>query len=233
MSAAPDKDALIRKIKKLMALGQSPNQAEAAAAIAKAQALMEAHAISQSTIDLSDIREDTARATVSRKPAQWEGSLALTVSCAFGVEVIFVPKGGSKADWTFYGPGANPEVAAYAFAVLMRKICRLRRDHTGGMKVKRATQIRRGDLFCEGFVRGVRENIRAFAGAEDLKPVLDLYTAHRFGDTNLIKGTDRTNKATYRDLTSVEAGYAEGRKARLHHGVGGAGTSPALIGGGS
>lgn len=52
-----DKDKIIKRLRKLMALTQSSNANEAAAALARAQKLTETHGITQDDIELSDIHE--------------------------------------------------------------------------------------------------------------------------------------------------------------------------------
>lgn len=50
-----DKEKLLEKLKKLFALGNSPNQHEAEAALAKANQLMQEHQISMSDVDVHDM----------------------------------------------------------------------------------------------------------------------------------------------------------------------------------
>ncbi|EEJ5271223.1 DUF2786 domain-containing protein, partial [Salmonella enterica] len=52
-----NKDKIIRRLKKLMALTGSSNANEASAALARAQKLMETHGVTQDDIEILDINE--------------------------------------------------------------------------------------------------------------------------------------------------------------------------------
>ncbi|MEA4838055.1 MAG: DUF2786 domain-containing protein, partial [Rhodospirillaceae bacterium] len=70
MSPAPD--AIIAKIKKLLALSKSSNEHEAALALAKAKELMEAHSLTDAIIRTADVSEANAAASVKSAPSEWE-----------------------------------------------------------------------------------------------------------------------------------------------------------------
>ena len=57
MTDAPS-DAILAKVRKLLALGESPSEAEAASALAKAQALLARYGLS-----LSDVEPETSEVT--------------------------------------------------------------------------------------------------------------------------------------------------------------------------
>ncbi|GAB3443792.1 DUF2786 domain-containing protein [Insolitispirillum peregrinum] len=84
-----DTDRMVAKIKKLLALSASPNEAEAAAALSKAKELMEKHSISDTAIRLADITEAKGKASVADRPNRWESDLVDLVARAFGCKTLF------------------------------------------------------------------------------------------------------------------------------------------------
>src|SRR6185369_9999619 len=105
--------------------------------------------------------------TATKRPPVWESDLAHLVGEAFGCSLIFTASYWSRrATWTFIGCGAGPEIAQYAFTALLRRVKSARKEHIRQrlQRCKLETKTRRGDLFCEGWVRAVRRHIGQFAG---------------------------------------------------------------------
>lgn len=149
--------ALLLKIRKCLALSASANEHEAAAALAKARALMEEHGVSQAMLELADIEEATARASRTKRPAHWENVLAATVCRALAV-INFI---NARGDRQFVGRGPRAEVASYAFAVLFRKLKAARADYIKSelRRCKPARKRARADLFCEGWATAVYRKV--------------------------------------------------------------------------
>ncbi len=149
--------ALLAKIRKCLALGASANEHEAAAAIAKARALMEEHGITEAMLELAEIEEATARASRTRRPPHWENIVAATVCHALAV-VNFID---ARGDRQFVGRGPRAEVASYAFAVLFRKLKAARADYIASQlrRCKPARKRARDDLFCEGWASAVYRKV--------------------------------------------------------------------------
>lgn len=78
MSAAEDKDRIIDKIRKCLALSNSANEHEAAAALRQAQKLMELYRVSDAELLAAGVGEASTHAGASRKPSSWENGLAAT-----------------------------------------------------------------------------------------------------------------------------------------------------------
>ena len=149
---------LLKKIRKCLALGRSANEHEAAAAMAKARELMDAHGVGED--DLLEIEQATARRPRSARPARWELILAQSVAHATGCETILVDD-----DRAFIGPGPASEIAAYAWQVLLRQIRRARTDYIR-LRLRRCRPGRkrlRADLYCEGWALAVQRKVKAIA----------------------------------------------------------------------
>lgn len=178
------------KIKKCLALANSDNPHEAAAAMRQAKALMDKHGVSASHITMSEIGEAaTKSATMSRdKPAAWEMYLAGMVGKAFGCKMMvsherYKNRAGhiNKGEYIFVGLKQQAEVASYTASVLIRKCKKARADFVaellagyyslrGGIK-KRAT--RAGDSFAEGWVIQIAKLVADFANPPEIEKAIN------------------------------------------------------------
>lgn len=226
-----ERDKIIDKIKKCLALSASSNEHEAEAALRQARKLMEMHGVSELDVQAAEAEERRTKAGADRHPANWETALASKIGDAFGCRVIFASswKGG---EWCYIGCGASPEVAQYAFDVLLRQARRARAEHikTRLNRCKTATKTRRADLFNEGWVRSVVSTITAFAGGEQQDVAIDAYVGKHYPTLRDLKARNRNDGRTLRDheYDDYAAGGRAGRDAQLNRGVGGMGEQKAL-----
>lgn len=218
-----DKQTAIEKIKKCLALSKSANEHEAAAALRQARALMEKFDVRDHDVLVSDIKEATVRAGAARKPAEWESYLAATACKAFGCHGLFVQGAGK---WLFIGPAAAPEIAHYAFAVLLRQLKKERATFIAAhcKRLKTASKTRRADLFCDGWVQAVWRQVAEFANTTSAaEAAIQAYLNAKYaarGDLDTVnRNADRSLRD--KDWDAVRAGATAGRQATLHRGVGG------------
>lgn len=228
-----NRENIIRKIKKCLALSASSNEHEAAAALRQAQKLMEQFNISDLDVQASEVGEKRARAGAIKSPANWESGLASRVADAMGCQIVFrrnYLKG--YGEWSFIGSGVMPEVADYAFKVLFRQCKAARAEHIKARlkRCKHATKTRRADLYCEGWVLSVAGKINAFAGNDTNKAAVEAYMATHYPTLSDLKSRDRNEGRNLRDheYDDVVAGQRAGRDAQLNRGVGGAEERKAL-----
>ena len=216
---------LIEKVRKCLALAQSANEHEAAAALAKARALMDDHGLSDDDLRLAGIEEATARATRNQRPPIWEQYLSETVKRAFGV-IGFINANGDR---TFVGRGANPEIASYAFAVLFRS---LKRSRTNYIKTKLrrcgiARKRRDADIYCQAWAHAVYDKVKALAPESPHDPTFGQYLEEHH--PGLVTVKSRTTSIRGRGATAAYwDGHKAGRNAEISHGVSG-GHSPLSI----
>jgi len=214
-----DRDDAIRKIKRCLALSNSSNPAEAAAAMRHAQKLTEQLGIEQIDLQLSDVAEARARAS-SVKVKYWEAALAGYVGDAFGCEMI-LSQGFIQSEFVFIGLAPAHELASYAFDVLHRQCRAARRAYVKSQSknCKDSTKRARGDAFALGWVREAAALLGTLATAERNKPLVDTYMQRNhpsLGKANLQR-RDQGRKARYDDY---HQGGQAGRQAQLHGGVG-------------
>lgn len=155
-----DKDKILEKIKKILALSSSSNEAEAALALEKAQNLMARYDLSERDILLS---------------SRWKNDLAAIIGNAFGCEVI--PCGPRDQYLLFIGIRQQEDVAEYVFDVLYQqgKIARATFIKTKLKHCSRIIKIVRANSFCEGWVQGLRSKVRDFAGTEGEEDLIHAY----------------------------------------------------------
>lgn len=167
--------SLLAKIRKCMALAASANEHEAAAAIAKVRALMDANGLSDADIALAEIEEAAARASRTLKPPRWESYLSATVMRAIGVHG-FINHLGDRA---FVGRSPAPEIATYAFAVLFRLLKAARAEYlkTTLRRCKPGRKRARADIFCEAWASAVLVKIAAMTPERVADPLIDTYLA--------------------------------------------------------
>jgi hypothetical protein len=228
-----NRDKIIGKIKKCLALSASSNEHEAAAALQHAKKLMEAHGISDLDMQAAEATEARARAGAVKSPANWEACLAGTIADAFACRIIFTYNGVSDCgEWAFIGTGAAPEVAEYAFRVLFRQAKTARAEHikTRLKRCKPGTKTRRADLYSEGWVRSVTARIDGFASGETNPQAVDAYMASKYPSLGTLQSRNRNAERNLRPHEEMDYlhGSQAGRNAQLNRGVGGNATPLAL-----
>lgn len=229
-----DKQLIIEKIKKCLALGKSCEPNEAALAMKRAQELMEKYGVTSDEVALSGISKQTSPMGRTMNPPRYQHLLIVMIKQAFGCEAVLEPVfDGWK--WhghvSFIGFGPSPEIAGYAFEVLFKQITRDRKAYlaTLNKRLKRATKIRRGDLFAENWVRAASVKAAALALSPEQKDLLQKWKEQEF--LNLKEAAPRAPKFQGRgDYNALAQGAAAGRKATLHHGMDGSGNSQLKIG---
>jgi len=219
-----DKDVALEKIMKCLRLSKSANEHEAAAALRQAQKLMELHRLNETDLLAAGVSESEIKAGARFKPVAWESGLATLTAKAFGCQVIF-SNGWKSGSWKFIGVAANPEVAKYAFTVLLRQVKKGRVDFVK-RECKRlvpSSRTRRADLFCDAWVNAVSDKLIAFAGQEGDSAAVDAYLLKTYPQLSKFTPRDRNEDRSLRnkDWDAVAAGRNAGRNADLHRGVNG------------
>jgi len=226
------RDKIIAKVKKCLALANSGNEHEAAAALRQAQKLMATHGISDLDIEHADIQEETARAGAAFKPARWEGELAVRVARAFDCKVFFrMGLVSGIGLWIFVGATPSGEIARYAFEVLLRQ-AKKARAHYIKTALKRCTKTRtrRADLFCEGWVTAATLLAATFAGNKATRARITAYLEQKHSTLVTLTARDRNagRSLSERGYGDFASGHRAGRGAQLNRGLGGAGERVAL-----
>ncbi len=120
--------ALLERIKKLMALSQSSNPSEASIALNRAQKLMQEHNLCMDDISMSEINEKAEEILPALRDRVLFTHLAGIIGRAFGVEYFFTHQGRVYQSVSFIGPKARLATACYTFTILARQAVQVKKD---------------------------------------------------------------------------------------------------------
>lgn len=137
---------ILAKVKKLMALGTSPSEAEAASALEKARSLLARYGLSMTDVEAheSDVVEGVL--LEKKRLRSWESHLIHVItSCTF-TQALHVSRGG-VSQVLLIGRELNTLAAADLFAYLHLVVLKLGRTHSGAV------------AHLESFRRGVVDRI--------------------------------------------------------------------------
>lgn len=218
-----EREKILDKIQKLLAMATSPNELEAASFAAKAQEFMLKHRISLKEVEGASVGTDGGfeRLNVPMgvnkwRPFHWCMSIMLAVADTFQCKVLYNAPGRT---FTVIGTSTNAAVVQEIYHWLFRQVHRLSLEHlrimkTGSMKVK------------NNFLRGCANRVAARMRTEysklvevhpeakalitqDMTRIEEFITASY---PNLKKGT-QSKKIS--DWTSFSAGQSAGDRVRL------------------
>lgn len=228
-----NRENILEKIRKCMALANSGNEHEAAAALRQASKLMEMHQVSQAEMLAVGVNEVSAKAGVIARPPIWENHLAGFIAHVFGCRLIF-REGFAQSNWVFVGLSPANEVAAYSFEVLYRQAKKARQEFmTQHLKrFKKANKVRRADLFSQGWVQSACRSVSPLTPAEGTEEAIQAYMSLKHTNLGKLEAVDRNRgrSLSEKDEAALGAGLSAGRHAQLNKGVGAA-AAPLMLGG--
>lgn len=228
-----DRDNILEKIRKCMALSKSSNEHEAAAALRQAAKLMEMHQVSHTEMLAVGVGEVSAKAGVISRPPAWENHLAGSIAAVFGCRLIF-RESFIASSWVFIGLAPANEVAAYSFEVLFRQAKKARKEFMDSnlKRFKKANKVRRADLFSQGWVLSACRAVTPLTQVDGAEEAIKAYMDLKHNDLGKLESVDRNKGRTlsYKDELALGAGLSAGRNAQLNNGVSG-GTTLLMLGG--
>jgi hypothetical protein len=217
-----DKQKVLNKVTKLMALANSPgaNTHEAATALRQARALMAQYNIESDEIRASQVLEASISTGTRRSPADWLHSLAATCAGAFDCSHLSYYHPAKGYCFKFLGKGIGPDLAAYAYSSLILQLQKARREHVAQQKrCQLKTKRRRGQLFAEGWIEAVASRVREFAGELDPEVKADIAAYLTVHHPELKRFDITPTEAKGHDRSSSVAGFRLGQRAHLQRGV--------------
>lgn len=227
--------SVMRRLRKILALTQSSEPGEAAAALHQAKKLMDAHGLSSADVEASEIETSEVRlsgATVSG----WESPL-LNVICQsldVGVMICAAPPARGlrrkNAVVVFVGHGANAVVAEYAFARLRALLKKNLEDLLRRALVGTPFEGRRPTLgvvtpaarqaYALGWCAAVSSKVGALGASEPSPSIARYIEARTGGEAAEVKRASTKNRTQAQIFGS--AGYRDGASVELHKAVHGA-----------
>lgn len=228
-----DKEQIIAKIKKCLALGKSSEPHEAALAMKRARELMEKHGVVMDDVDLSQVSRQRTPMSKAVKAPHYQHVLVNMVKSTFGCEAVLEPEytlNGWQNFVSFIGFNPAPEIAGYAFEVLFKQIIRGRKEYLGSLnkRLKRSTKTRRGDLWADAWVFAASSKVAAMALTRAQRDLIARWQAREY--SNLQDSKFRRVKFRGRgDSDAVREGLEAGKDVSLHHAMRGAENGPLRI----
>lgn len=215
-----DKEKVLDKIKKCLALGQSANEHEAAQALKQAQALMEKYEVNAVDIALSRVSEQKADRKMAFKLADWQWSIANMIADIFGSQSYQRGK-----TMMFYGIGNRAEISAYAFDVVYRQISADRRKFLKTCRARKsAHRTYLADQFCGGWIVGAYETVKKFEMSDEEKAIMDGYAKNEYPYMTEARTRDAKSSILQGSEIEYEAlakGMESGKQVQLHHAMNG------------
>ena len=220
-----DTDRALRRVHKLFALGASPNEHEAAAAMRKARELVDAH-------ELEDLGSGRRRSygmrqlgPVKKRHARWENLLGAILGEFFHVEPIWAPgydaeTGREGSVLVVHGAERNLAMAEYVHGALAQLLEPLWRAHRAAHGIRGNRDRQR---YQEGVLAGFRDKLRA---ADPLEPSARALIVR--GDAELARWfrwhhprTRTSRMGSSAGHEAYAAGRRDGREVRLARPLGG------------
>lgn len=218
-----DKEAILRRLKKLLAMATDGrgNEAEAANAMRMAQKMMAAHGITEGALISEEVGEFEYGSTKAKTPPPWEGQLLSQLCRAFGARCYWSPGVGpkgarSKGHWVVIGHKPQLEMIRYAFDVVRRQPISARAAHVATLPEywTRPRKATAGDEFGLGFVEALKSKITTYADQDErIKAEVDKRITDRTGGRVI-----RHAQSSYAGMNGDArgAGAAAGASASLH-----------------
>lgn len=227
-----ERERVIRKIKRCLALGESSNLNEAQMALRQAQALMQQYRLSEADVQ-SDSVDWVGRNTRIKNAPGWHRNLAAVSAMAFGCVLMAIKSRFqlSPVEFSFIGVAPGCELAAYAYDALLAQ-CKA--DRTKFLKNCKAPTASRAkslaDDFCTGWVSQVHAKLDQFASdnttsassnalmviAERDKDAINAWLKANHGDVPEAKRRKKKNV----DAIALLRGRIAGDKAEIRQGLG-------------
>lgn len=166
-----DRAKALEKIQKCLALGKSPNEHEASAAMRQAQALMRNFGISERELGTLGFASETVQTAIQagkKIPITLSNIVAL-IKHAFGVSPVYgraVLKTDSNFKVTYFGREDRVLLAGYAHVVVARAVEQSWQKHLKeNPRAKGVVGARAG--FYAGWINAVYETVDKFANTEE------------------------------------------------------------------
>lgn len=209
-----EKTRIIDKIVKCLRLSESCNANEAASALRQAQRLMRKYDISDSEVVSARIGESSAQA-IDADPSFWCVALADLVAEAFASRAYLVRRHACAAQWRFIGAGHGPQISAYTFSVLQRRLSHGRarfKQELDDLAVDE--RERQADVFAQAWLLRISRTVGRFTADPAMEEAIERYTEAHYGPIGEWRhaGPDNSGQGDYE---AIMRGLREAERVRL------------------
>lgn len=209
-------DDLLRKVKKLLALAADASDEESRSALARAQALMTEHAITEA--DIFDYRKQNLSEEVIQtavyegRPHKWMYRLARIIAKNFRVKYFYSSNGSTQL--VFMGLESNVQLAEITFQYAAGSIGYSAKTYMQRPEIKRKRK-RKWQLkqdFIEGYLSALESlfDQQVVMNGYELALQLPDVVKEEVAKIGLVTGKDVSHQV--KDFEAYHNGYREGKK---------------------
>ncbi len=214
-----NKQDIIKKIKKCLALSQSSNEHEAAQALKHAQILMQQYGLSSSDIALEHI-EEISSDTIAKTVKHWQWHLMALCAEVFACQYVLTwQETSQKRLLRFIGPAPHAQLSAYAFTVLNRQLRHARKDFLATIQhPKNSVRQARANQFSLGFVFSIKEKIAELLPDNPQREAIETYLQLHYPNLSIrqSKAGRSSGQARHYAWQDFQSGQEKGEHAALH-----------------
>lgn len=240
-----DLAGVMRRLRKILALTESSNPGEAAAALQQARTIMDRYGIDAVDAAASAVGQATTKMSGAEMPV-WEAALVDVIRRTLGVEAVreyFRKVPGLKRPRgavIFIGEGPKAKIAAYAFDVLRKKLRQAMQASTEdlvakafpegppeGAKLKLTAKQRHA--YAMGWCAGVQSKVQQLVHTPS--PAVSRYM-ETFGELKSAPPPAPSKRPRKLDAVSIHLtrqGLRDGDRVELHQAVHGSQGQQALL----
>lgn len=220
-----NKNRIMDKIIRCLALSKSSNENEAATALRQAHALMQKHGITTTDIQLADIKFKASNTRSAKRPPVYQIALANMIAKLFGCENYMGNGAGDRSHirvMCFVGLEMHSDIASYTYDALFRQLKQARQAYikTQLNRVRLAkNKATRADTFSLGWVVTVRQLVKQLVPLSTDMALIERAMRQEL-DLKSTSGVDRVSKSKAKTATNdFLNGLVAGTDAQLNHGM--------------
>lgn len=221
MTTDNERNNILKKIKKCLALSKSSNASEAAIALKQAKKLLEANKITMDEVYADEIKTIRIKFR-SKNPNKDSQSLILALLRVFPCKAAIRPISSRESHVVIFGDSISTELFVYAYDVLVKQLKKDLKKNINPIKYQEGmtpSKLRKArKIYKIGWTNGIAEKCNALIPSEE-------ENAQRARINDHTKSIIRKNEAkepkpislNSEELKIAKAGYADGEKVNLHH----------------
>ncbi|EAE4662569.1 DUF2786 domain-containing protein [Listeria monocytogenes] len=207
-------DDLLRKVKKLLALAADASDEESRSALARAQALMTEHAISEA--DIFDHRKQNLSEEVIQtavydgRPRRWMYRLAWIIAKNFRVEDFYITNESTQL--IFMGLQSDVQLAEITFQYATGSIGYSARKYMQRPEIKRKRKWQMKQDYIEGYLSALESlfDQQVVTNGYELALQLPDVVKDEIAKIEFVTGKDVSHEV--KDFEAYHTGYREGKK---------------------
>jgi hypothetical protein len=206
MDMTPEERAkALSKIKKCLALSNSPEPHEAAAAMRQAQKLMDRLGVTPEEVEAPDVIETEVKTREGFGNCRYMNHLADMVATAFGVQVVYFrnPGTANRLNVRYFGPRGRAELAEYTHRVVQRALEAAWTKHLEKRPWDKSVGGKRQSFYI-GWLWAVKAQVSALAPTDIERKATERFIALRHGTLTKVDARKRAEL----DAAAAAAGRA-------------------------